>query len=204
MFAFFDRLEFVVNDIDGILIAGNILLIHLFHHLATDNDVDMVFLWSVWYNVRLNTLHHARLLSTLKELITLCENGVSTDTCWKFGDKKTKTQVKEIWKFWLNAKWNETEVKKNQSKYLERFARGLGVSEFQSCFTARSIDYEMAVKDKIMKARADFRNELSFYPSCQNTIAMETIINPTIMRQDEIWCLHYRSDPSDSYFPIDM
>ena len=205
-----EKLRFVVNDVDDVLLARNAILLELCQELDSNCHKDMVFFWSVWYNAELSKNAFARLKGLISKLITNIENNDSS-SIWTFGNEDTKRAVLRVWKDWVGRKFDTKEIKDNREQ-IER----IGLDELnRQYFIANELNKNV---DQLFKQESREWKQTGIYipkngaqskkerrAERKRGQTMERVINPTMMRPgSNIWSLHYSSDPASSHIPFDV
>ena len=108
-----DELRIHLNDLDDVVLARDVLLLYLFSTVNPKDSEDVLFIWSIWFNMELRPDHYNRLVKLLKILCERSENKV-----FEFGDDKTKDQCIEIWTRWAEDKYEKIMTRQERNSVL--------------------------------------------------------------------------------------
>ena len=105
------NISFVINDMETAVIARDLFLMYIVENLDADNDEDVAFLWSVWYNMQLSASHHARMVEILNKLL-VNENTQNWTIC-----ASTRKRCLQAWTSWSTSVYDVEDVKKKRNKW---------------------------------------------------------------------------------------
>ena len=114
------ELCFHLNDLDDVVVARDIILLHLVSTVNPNDPEDILFIWAVWYNMELSPHHHKRLVDTLKGLCEGDESPIAKEkkVLYNFGDTKTRDQCVSIWKNWLTKDVDKELTQEHRNDYM--------------------------------------------------------------------------------------
>ncbi len=93
-------LNFHLMDPDAVMLARNCVLMELALTVDPTDTKDLLFLWNVWYSMELSRLEHARLMSTLDEMMKVDRDGEQSQR-WGFADDSTMMACGDVWRSWI-------------------------------------------------------------------------------------------------------
>ena len=214
-------LSFHLNDHDPSILARNVIILEILRSLHPDSELDIEFLWNVWYNLALSG-------EELKRLQAILENLTSpkyVSNVVKFGSKDVFTECLEIWHDWLGLELNIDDVS-TQRKSLIVFGLNLTQHENQPDTKQENINFLTAVSsltNTTMKQLFSPFDELKlgrkclqrpsplyqevyayFLSGCTSEFQTSSKVNATLIRPFEHkWKVHYGSCPFSGFIPID-
>ncbi|KAL9951474.1 hypothetical protein ACROYT_G044139 [Oculina patagonica] len=214
------NLSFVLNDHDPSVIARNVIILETVRSIDPDRDLDVDFLWNLWYNLTLSNDELKRLQAILQNL-TLPQY---VNTGLQFGSKEMFTECLQIWKDWLSLEIN-VEAVSSQRQNLMVFGLNLTQQEIQDK-RQENIDFLTAVTSltnttikqlftpfdeqkldrKCLQQSGLFYQEVYSYflTGCTSEVHTNSKVNPTLIRPFEHkWKVHYGSCPFSGFIPID-
>lgn len=214
-------LSFHLNDHDPSILARNVIILEIVRSIHPDNELDIEFLWNLWYNLALSG-------EELKRLQAILENLTSPKYVSKvvqYGSKDVFTECLQIWNDWLGLELNIDDVS-TQRKSLIVFGLNLTQHENQPDKKQENINFLTAVSsltNTTMKQLFSPFDELKlgrkclqrpsplyqevytyFLSGCTSEVQTSSKVNPTLIRPFEHkWKIHYGSCPFSGFIPID-
>ena len=133
-------LSFHLNDHDPSILARNVIILEIVRSIHPDNELDIEFLWNLWYNLALSGEELKRLQAILKNLTS--PKYVSKVV--QYGSKVVFTECLQIWNDWLGLELNSDDVS-TQRKSLMVFGLNLTQHENQPDIKQENINFLTAV-----------------------------------------------------------
>lgn len=214
-------LSFQLNDHDFSILARNFIILETVRSIDPNCDLDVDFLWNLWYNLSLSGDELKRLQTVLQTLISPKH---SDDVRSQFGSNAVFTKCLQIWKDWLDLELNIDAVsfqrqrfmvsglnlaqQENQDVRQDHFnfitaVTSLTNTTVQQLFTP--ID-EQKLGRKCLQERGFVYQEIYSYFLSGSTshVHSSSTANPTLIRPFEHrWKVHYGSCPFSGFIPID-
>ncbi|KAK3582021.1 hypothetical protein CHS0354_000262 [Potamilus streckersoni] len=106
------NLHFYLNDIEGVILARNLILFKILEIIDPDKNEDVEFLWSVWYDAQIPKESLNRLMHIIQDLLENVPPFVEYMT------KETEEEVKSVLKYWLIGNVSHEDVKDMRFKVL--------------------------------------------------------------------------------------
>lgn len=126
----YSRLKIHLNDNCVLIIARNIVILKTIHHpdFNVNNEIDLKYLWDVWYNLEWPKLTCDRFIKSVSEL---CDGHLPGNFVVMEDDLK---MLVHIWKSWIAT---ASEMSQHQLKTIRKERLELSCSEitFQLCET---------------------------------------------------------------------
>lgn len=215
------RVSFHLNDHDSSILARDAIILEVARSINPDSELDMDFLWNLWYNLALSS-------EELKRLQAILENLSSTkyvSNVLKFGSKDVFTECLQIWSDWLRLGLNIDDVS-TQRQSLIVFGLNLTQHESQPDTKQENINFLTAVSSltnttmkqlfspfdeqklsrKCLQQPSPLYQEVYSYflSGCTSEIQTSSKVNPTLIRPfQHKWKVHYGSCPFSGFIPID-
>ena len=213
-------LSFQLNDHDPSIIARNVIILETARSMNPDCDLDVDFLWNLWYNLVLSG-------DELKRLQTILQHLTSPEyvNSWlQFGSKDVFTECLHIWNDWLRLELNIDEVSTQRQKLM---ISGLNLSQQENQDTRQdNIDFltavtsltnttikqlftpfdEQKIDRKCLQQSSPLYQEVYTYflSGCTSDVHTNSKVNPTLIRPFEHnWKVHYGSCPFSGFIPVD-
>ena len=213
-------LSFQLNDHDPSIIARNVIILETARSMNPDCDLDVDFLWNLWYNLTLSGDELKRLQAILQHLTS----PEYVNSWLQFGSKDVFTECLHIWNDWLRLELNIDEVSTQRQKLM---ISGLNLSQQENQDTRQdNIDFltavtsltnttikqlftpfdEQKIDRKCLQQSSPLYQEVYTYflSGCTSDVHTNSKINPTLIRPFEHnWKVHYGSCPFSGFIPID-
>ena len=213
-------LSFHLNDHDPSILARDTIILEIALSINPDSDLDMEFLWNLWYNVALSG-------EELKRLQAILENLTSpkyVSNVLKFGSKDVFAECLQIWSAWPRLELNIDDVS-TQRKSLMVFGLNLTQHENQQDTKQEDINFLTAVSSltnttmkqlfspfdehklgrKCLQRPSPLYQEVYSYflSGCTSEVHTSSKVNPTLICPFEHkWRVHYGSCPFSGFIPI--
>lgn len=214
------NLSFQLNDHDPSITARNVIILETVRSIDPDCDLDVDFLWNLWYNLTLTSDELKRLQATLQNLTspTYVNNEL------QFGSKEMFTECLQIWSDWLRLELNIDAVSLQRQNLM---VFGLNLTQQENHDTRQeNIDFltvvtsltnttikqlftpfdEQKLDRKCLQQSGLFYQEVYSYflTGCTSEVHTNSKVNPTLIRPFEHkWKVHYGSCPFSGFIPID-
>lgn len=214
------NLSFQLNDHDPSITARNVIILETVRSIDPDCDLDVDFLWNLWYNLTLTSDELKRLQATLQNLTspTYVNNEL------QFGSKEMFTECLQIWSDWLRLELNIDAVSLQRQNLM---VFGLNLTQQENHDTRQeNIDFltvvtsltnttikqlftpfdEQKLDRKCLQQSGLFYQEVYSYflAGCTSEVHTNSKVNPTLIRPFEHkWKVHYGSCPFSGFIPID-
>ena len=214
-------LSFHLNDHDPSILARDFIILEIVLSTNPDSELDVEFLWNLWYNLALSGEELKRLQAILKKLTT----PKYASNVMQFGSEDVFTECVRIWEDWLRLELNIDDVS-TQRKSLMVFGLNLTQHENQPDTKQENINFLTAVSSltnttmkqlfspfdehklgpKCLQQPSPLYQEVYSYflSGCTSEVRTSSKINPTLIRPfDRKWKVHYGSCPFSGFIPID-
>ncbi|KAK3587577.1 hypothetical protein CHS0354_004870 [Potamilus streckersoni] len=106
------NLHFFLNDIEGVILARNLVLLRILEIIDPSKDDDVEFLWSVWYDAAIPKECLIRLKVIIQDLLQNLSSTVEYVT------EETEEELKSILKYWLIGNITHEDVKRSRLRVL--------------------------------------------------------------------------------------
>ena len=213
-------LSFHLNDHDPSILARDVIILEIVRSINADSEIDVDFLWNLWYNLALSSEE----LKRLQEILQNLTSPKYVSNVLQFGSKDVFTECLQIWNDWLRLELNINDVS-TQRQSLMVFGLNLTQQEGQDT-RQENINFLTAVTSltnttmnqlfspfdeqklgrKCLQRPSPLYQEVYSYflSGCTSEVQTSSKVNPTLIRPFEHkWKVHYGSCPFSGFIPID-
>lgn len=214
-------LSFHLNDHDPSILARDAIILEVALSINPDSELDVEFLWNLWYDLALSGEESKRLQAILENLTS----PKYASNVLQFGSKDAFTECLQIWNDWLRLELNIDDVS-TQRKSLMVFGLNLTQHENQPDIKEENMNFLTAVSSltnttmkqlfspideqklgrKCLQRPSSLYQEVYSYflSGCTSEVHTSSKVNPTLIRPFEHkWKVHYGSCPFSGFIPID-
>lgn len=213
-------LSFHLNDHDPSILARDVIILETVRSINSDSDLDVDFLWNLWYNLALSGDEVKRLQAILQNLTS----PKYVNNVLQFGSKDVFTECLQIWNDWLRLELNIDDVS-SQRQTLMIFGLNLTQQEnrdtkqeninFLTAVTSLTnttmkqlfspFDEQKLDRKCLQRPGLLYQEVYSYFLSgCTSEVHTSSKVNPTLIRPFEHkWKVHYGSCPFSGFIPID-
>ncbi len=203
------QLNFLVNDINVCIIARNVLLLEAILSCELKNDVELAFIWNIWYNMELSSTDYEKLKQlTSKVLKKLQFAETESVQIWKLTER-TRRLLIDVYADWKVRSDDKSTIQQQRHIYINEQSQWFVPRQMLTKRFLCNYTYDQANKkrneeiDSIVSSEVEawYKYSSIEMPAGKQPASSSSYINPSMMRPgSSTWSLYYGSIPFDSYF----